>query len=106
MAGWVGAGGDSGGRAVDKRVGDAAAGPWTPASDELCVGGWSGDRFSDSSTIGIPHPPPGGYFWRKVLVFNGLHGRSGCKIFITNGLWLKYLLSMSWPRRISGAFLF
>src|SRR5258706_14465161 len=52
VGGWIGAGGDSGGRAVDERVGDAAAGPWTPAGDELCVGGWGGDRFSDPSAIG------------------------------------------------------
>jgi hypothetical protein len=39
--------------------------------------------------------PPGGYFGRKVLVFSGLQRGSGCKIFITNELRLKYLLSTS-----------
>jgi hypothetical protein len=37
-----------------------------------------------------------GYFGRKVLVFNGLQRGSVCKIFNTNELCAKYLLSISY----------
>jgi len=52
-----------------------------------------------------PSPlPPGGYIVRKILVINSLQRVDVCKIFIANRLRLKYLLSTSWPRWVSGAF--
>src|SRR5271163_4789891 len=41
-------------------------------------------------------PPPYGYFGCKVFVFNGLQGGDVCKVFNTNGLCAKYLLSISY----------
>jgi hypothetical protein len=43
---------------------------------------------------GYPLPPRGGYFARKIFVLNNLRGVGACKILITNGLHLKYLLSI------------
>jgi len=40
-------------------------------------------------------PPPGGYFGRKVFVFNSLPGVSVCKIFKTNELPAKYSIETS-----------
>jgi hypothetical protein len=40
-------------------------------------------------------PPPRGYLGRKILVFNGLQRDGVCKIFKTNWLRAKYLLSMN-----------
>ena len=41
----------------------------------------------------VPPSPPGGYFVRNILAFNGLRGFGICKIQILKGLCLKYLYS-------------
>jgi hypothetical protein len=43
---------------------------------------------------GYPPPPPGGYFGSNRLVFNSLQRVRLCKIFIANGLRLKYFFSI------------
>jgi hypothetical protein len=63
-------------------------------------------RGTLAGVVDPPLPPGEGIFGRKILVFNGLQGIDICKIFITNGLWLKYLLSIGWPRWMSGLSLF
>jgi hypothetical protein len=51
-------------------------------------------------------PSPRGYFGSKIPGFNSLQVGGVCKIFKTNGLFAKYLLSMSWPRGCPGLALF
>jgi hypothetical protein len=69
---------------------------------------WLFYLLSGSPWPSVGYPPPfGGYFGRKILAFNDLQRVSVCKIFITNGLQLKYLLSISYPGRVSrGLFVF
>jgi hypothetical protein len=45
--------------------------------------------------LGLP-PNPGGYFGHKTHLFNGLLLGDACKILNSNGLWLKYFLSITW----------
>jgi hypothetical protein len=53
--------------------------------------------FLDGSELALKGTPlPRGYFWRKILVINGLQGVGACKILITKWLCLKYLLSVSY----------
>lgn len=51
-------------------------------------------REARDGSSGYPLPPRG-YFGAKVLWFSGLQVIHVCKIFMVNGLRLKYLLSIS-----------
>jgi hypothetical protein len=54
---------------------------------------WVGDSGLELYTM-VACPLPGGYFGRKIIIFNVLQGDNVCKILIINRLFTKYLLSI------------
>jgi hypothetical protein len=99
--GVVGLGGeggcDSGGNAAEKEAAAIRACCFAcrhATSCLRCVRGLTRALFWLGFCRGYPLPLPG-YFGSKILVMSTLQGIGVGKIFITNGLLLKYLLSMN-----------